>query len=82
MMVQASEIWRQVKLRAAPFDFARYTDMPATDGGEYPSDADGGVTNPWRHGPFGDAEEPELHGMNHRTGHGDGPYRLPRGSHY
>ena len=28
---------------------------------------------------FGDAEEPELHGKSHRTGHGGGPYRLPRG---
>ena len=35
-----------------------------------------------RHALLGDAEGPELHGKNHRTGHGDGPYRLPRGSHY
>ena len=45
--------------------------MSAMNDGEHIG-AGGCLTAP-RAEPFGDAEGPELHGTNHRTGHGDGP---------
>ena len=59
--------------------------MPAMDGGRHIEGART-VGYPQEPGPsraqgLGDAEEPELHGTNHRTGHGDVSYRPAQAGH-